>query len=165
MHGALALPWQPLALVAVLHAPLASVEDQFTTLKYRVRGAQPADTNIVIVYIDNEAIRTLGWPVRRNFYALMINTLSALQVKAVGVEIQFEDARLGYPEYPEYDDLLASVIASSKNVVLASYFDAVGGGVDTAAMNAPVPVAVQLPACERFAARREGAASAVAALL
>ena len=132
-------------LVALLHAPLASVEDQFTTLKYHVRGSQPADTNIVIVYIDNEAIRTLGWPVRRNFYALMINTLAALQVKAVGVEIQFEDARLGYPEYPEYDDLLASVIASSKNVVLASYFDVVGEGPDTAALNAAVPPQLNFP--------------------
>jgi transcriptional regulator with GAF, ATPase, and Fis domain/CHASE2 domain-containing sensor protein len=134
-----------IVLVAVLHAPLDSVEDQFTMLKYRVRGAQPADTNIVIVYIDNEAIRTLGWPVRRNFYALMINTLSALQVKAVGVEIQFEDARLGYPEYPEYDDLLASMIGSSRNVVLTSYFDAIGGGADTAAINAPVPAQFNYP--------------------
>jgi transcriptional regulator with GAF, ATPase, and Fis domain/CHASE2 domain-containing sensor protein len=146
-----ALAWCPgitlaaVALVALLHSPLASVEDQLTTLKYSLRGAQAADSNIVIVYIDNESIRTLGWPVRRNFYALMINTLAALQVKAVGVEIQFEDARVGYPEYPEYDDLLASVIASSKNVVLASYFDAVGGGVDTASMNAPVPVQFNYP--------------------
>ena len=132
-------------LVAVLHVPLASVEDQFTTLKYRVRGAQPADTNIVVVYIDNEAIRTLGWPVRRNFYALMINTLSALKAKAVGVEIQFEDPRVGYPEYPEYDDLLASVIGASKNVVLTSYFDAIGGAADTAAMNAPVLVQFNYP--------------------
>ena len=145
------LAWCPgiavaaLVLVAVLRTSLSSVEDQFTSLKYRVRGAQPADTNIVVVYIDNEAIRTLGWPVRRNFYALMLNTLSTLQVKAVGVEIQFEDARLGYPEYPEYDELLASVIASSKNVVLASYFDALGGGADTAVMNAPVPLRFNYP--------------------
>ncbi len=134
-----------IVMVAVLHAPLASVEDQFTTLKYRLRGVQPADTNIVIVYIDNEAIRTLGWPVRRNFYALMLKTLSALQVKAVGVEIQFEDARLGYPEYPEYDDLLASVIASSRNVVLTSYFDAVGRAADTAALNESVPLQFTYP--------------------
>ena len=134
-----------IALVAALQKPLGSVEDQFTSLKYRVRGTQPADTNIVIVYIDNEAIRTLGWPVRRNFYALMINTLTAFQAKAVGVEIQFEDARLGYPEYPEYDNLLASVISSSKNTVLASYFDVVNGVADTAAMNAPVPPQFSYP--------------------
>ncbi|RPH35787.1 CHASE2 domain-containing protein, partial [bacterium] len=58
-------------MVAFLRAPLVPVEDQFTSLKYRVRGTQPADTNIVLVYVDNEAVRTLGWPVRRNFYALM----------------------------------------------------------------------------------------------
>jgi transcriptional regulator with GAF, ATPase, and Fis domain/CHASE2 domain-containing sensor protein len=132
-------------LVALFHAPLTSVDDQVTSLKYRIRGTQAADSNIVIVYIDNASIRTLGWPVRRNFYALMINTLAALHVKAVGVEIQFEDARLGYPEYPEYDELLGSVIASSKNVVLASYFDTIGDGADTAAMNVPVPVQFNYP--------------------
>lgn len=134
-----------MVMVAILHAPLASVETQFTVLKYRARGMQPADTNIVIIYIDNEAIRTLGWPVGRNFYAEMIHTLSALQVKAVGVETPFEEARPGTPGNPEYDDLLAPVIASSKDVVLASYFDVIGEEPDTAASDTPVPLQFNFP--------------------
>lgn len=47
-------------VVALLYRPLASVEDQVTALKLTIRGQQRADSNIVIVYIDNEAIKTLG---------------------------------------------------------------------------------------------------------
>ena len=50
-----------LLLVLLLRSPLASIEDQLTALKYRVRGEQQADSNIVIVYIDNDAINELGW--------------------------------------------------------------------------------------------------------
>jgi len=110
-------------LVALLHRPLTSIEHEFTRLKYQVRGERQADSNIVIVYIDNEAIKSLGWPVRRNFYALMVKALNDLHVKAVGIDVQFEDPNI---EYPEYDALLANVIASSHNVVLPSYFRSVG---------------------------------------
>ncbi len=106
-------------LAAILHAPLSSVEEQVTTLKYQLRGPQQADTNIVIVYIDNDAVRDLGWPVRRNFYALMIKALTELQVKAIGIDVVFE---VPIPEYPEYDELFATTITASKRVVLSSYF-------------------------------------------
>ncbi|MEK9138509.1 MAG: CHASE2 domain-containing protein, partial [Bacteroidota bacterium] len=111
-----------LLLVALLHVPLSSVEDQITALKYRVRGARQADTNIVIVYIDNDAITDLGRPVRRNFYALMVKALTELHVKAIGIEPVFEQP---VKEHPEYDDLFAAVLGSSNNVVLSSYFNAI----------------------------------------
>jgi transcriptional regulator with PAS, ATPase and Fis domain/CHASE2 domain-containing sensor protein len=109
-----------LVAVVLLSVPLSSVEEQITSWKYRIRGVQQADTNIVIVYIDNEAIRELGWPVRRNFYALLINALADLNVKAIGVDILFEQPHL---EYPEYDQLLTHVVGSARNVVLSSYFE------------------------------------------
>ena len=106
------------AVVAILHAPLSSVEDQVTSLKYQIRGSRQADTNIVIVYIDDDAMKDLGWPVRRNFYALMVKALTDLDVKAIGIDVLFEEPNL----YPEYDELLAATAASSKRVVLSSYF-------------------------------------------
>jgi len=108
-----------LLLVALLHRQFELLEDQLTAMKYALRGEEQADTNIVIVYIDNEAVQTLGWPVHRNFYALMLKALTDLQVKAVGIDVMFENPG---DEYPEYDDLLAGVIASSRKVVLQSYF-------------------------------------------
>jgi transcriptional regulator with GAF, ATPase, and Fis domain len=108
-----------LALGSVLvDRPLAVVEDQISALKYALRGPRAPDSSLVLITIDDEAVRTLGWPVRRNFYALMVKALADLRVRAVGIEILFEDPKL---DFPEYDELLAAVAASSRNVVLASY--------------------------------------------
>ena len=118
----LSLTLFPLVLVILFRAPLSSVESQVTALKYQLRGRLQADSNIVIVYIDNDAIRDMGRPVRRNFYALMVKALTDLQVKAIGIEVMFEEPGA---EYPEYDELLATTIAKAQRVVLPSYFASV----------------------------------------
>jgi transcriptional regulator with GAF, ATPase, and Fis domain len=131
--------WKTIAIPAVvaaaagvlLVAALPALEDGVTRGKYALRGAIPADTNIVLVYIDDQAVQTLGWPVRRNFYALMVTVLRQLKVRAIGLEPVFETRQ---PEYLEYDDLLATVSASAGNVVATSYFDrvsAAGSEVET----------------------------------
>ncbi len=127
---AIALPVAVLVLAgARVFAPL---EDQLTSLRYRVRGVEPADTNIVLVYIDNEAVKTVGWPVRRNFDALLLHALADLHPRAIGMEIVFEDPRAGYEEFPEYDTLLAATMRQTGCTVLASYFDRLGDGTDSA---------------------------------
>jgi len=118
-----------LLLLVLLRSPLALVEDQVTHVRYDVRGPLAADTNIVIVYIDQEAIRSMHWPVRRNFYGLMLKALADLRVRAVGIEAFFEDQSA---EYPEYDDLLARMVSVAGNVVLTSYFDSVAAGAGPA---------------------------------
>jgi len=110
-------------LAVLLRGPLDALDAQAASVLYRIRGDRPADSNVVIVFIDQEAVKSLQWPVRRNFYALMIRALSDLRVKAVGIEPVFEDPR---SEYPEYDDLLARMIGAAGNVVLTAYFDSVG---------------------------------------
>jgi DNA-binding NtrC family response regulator/CHASE2 domain-containing sensor protein len=107
-------------IVFILTGPLTSVENQLTTTRYALRGQIPGDSNIVLVYIDNDAIKALGWPVRRNFYALMVKALTDLQARAIGIDVLFED---GNPQYPEYDELLGTVVGKSGKVVLESYFE------------------------------------------
>ena len=109
-----------LLLTLLLHGPLTSLEDGVTTLRYAVRGDRQADTNIVVVYIDDAAIKVTGWPVRHNFHALMLRALTDLHVRAVGIEPVLEDKR---DEYPEYDELLASVMKTSVPVVMTCYLD------------------------------------------
>ncbi len=132
----------PIVILAVFLSPLFSpVEGQLTTMNYKIRGEIPADSDIVVLTIDNDAIKTLGWPVRRNFQALMIHALAELRPKAIGVEILFEDQKIGYDEFSEYDTLLAAMTRQAGNVVLAAYFEAVGPGVsDTAPIARAVPV-------------------------
>lgn len=111
-----------IVLVALLQRPLASLENEVTILRYQLRGPQPVDTNVVLVYLDNEAIASLGWPIRRNFHALMVNALAELKAKVIGYEVMFESPN---QEYPEYDHLLAGVVRAAGNVVLTSYFDSI----------------------------------------
>jgi transcriptional regulator with GAF, ATPase, and Fis domain len=109
-------------LLVILYEPLTSLDDSLHALHYWVRGTQPADSTITLVYIDDESLRSLGWPVKRSFHALMLNVLNDLGARAIGVEVVFEDERV---EYPEYDDLLETVARTAGNVVLPCYFDVV----------------------------------------
>jgi hypothetical protein len=107
------------AVTSFLSPPFGAME-----LKFALRGPLQPDSSIVLVYIDEAAVRALGWPVRRNFYSLMIKALADLRARAVGVEVLFEDPQ---NDFPEYDELLGNVIRSSKTVVLPCYFERVGG--------------------------------------
>ncbi len=106
-----------------LPAPFSAMESQVTGLKYALRGPVAPDSSIVLVYVDEGSVRALGWPVRRNFYALMIRALADLQARAVGVEILFEEPQ---GDFPEYDELLGTVMRSSGTIVLPCYFERVG---------------------------------------
>lgn len=123
-------------LAIIVRSPLAAVEEQLTAAKYALRGAQRADTNIVIVYVDSDAMRALGWPLRRNFYALMINALTDLQAKAIGIDVLFETPSL---EYPEYDQLLRHVTAQARTVVLSCYVESLDAdaGANAGAIREP----------------------------
>jgi transcriptional regulator with GAF, ATPase, and Fis domain len=112
-----------LLLAILLHGPLSSMEDGVTAMRYALRGDRMADTNIVVVYIDDASIAVTGWPVSRNFHALLLQALTDLHVRAVGVEPVLDDRR---DEYPEYDQVLASVMKSSVPVVMTCYLDSIG---------------------------------------
>lgn len=122
-------------IVALLGSVLDSLEEHLTTIRYAVRGEMQPDSSIVLIYVDNDAIRGLGWPLRRNFHALLIKTLQELEVTAIGVDILFEDP---HADYPEYDSLLCDVVYSAGNVVLAGYFRDVSSTHDAGQTHARV---------------------------
>jgi transcriptional regulator with GAF, ATPase, and Fis domain/CHASE2 domain-containing sensor protein len=126
-----AVPLAGIVLLALLgRSAVSSLDDQALSAMYSLRGTRQADTAIVIVYVDQDAIKSLGWPVRRNFHALMVKALTDLHAAVVGIEPVFEDPK---PEYAEYDELLARMIGAAGNVVLTAYVDTVGesGGIRT----------------------------------
>lgn len=109
-----------LLLTLLLSSPLEKIEHQLLETRYQLRGEIPADTNIVILYFDNDDIAALGgWPLRRNYYALLIDVLHQAGAAAIGIDVFFGERN---HEYPEYDALLASTISKAGNVVLSSYF-------------------------------------------
>ena len=83
-----------------------------------VAGEDRPDTNIVIIHISAEDIERVGpWPIKRSYYALLINSLTKLDVKKIGVEV-FLSSRMVIQTI--YDKLLQNEIEKSGRVVLSS---------------------------------------------
>jgi len=92
-----------------------SAAENFLT---EVRGELEPDSGIVLIYFSEEDISRIGpWPVKRNYYALLINQLTRLKVKRIGLEV-FLSSRL--ITQTVYDQLLKNEIEKSGKVVLSS---------------------------------------------
>lgn len=103
----------------VLTLIIRPVDDQLLTIRYDVRGEIPADTNIVIVYLDNEDIQLLGgWPLQRNHYALMIDRIQDWGARVIGFDILLDSPSAASPEY---DRLLVSVARRTPSLVMIAY--------------------------------------------
>ncbi|MCX6143724.1 MAG: sigma 54-interacting transcriptional regulator [Ignavibacteriales bacterium] len=109
-----------LVLMQLASGPMHKLEQGLLDVRYHVRGQVPADTNVVILYFDNDDITSLGgWPLKRNYYALLIDVLTKSGVRAIGLDIFFGEHNL---EYPEHDNLLAAKAAASGKLICSSYF-------------------------------------------
>ncbi len=106
-------------LLLVFFKDTGKVADQNIEKIYSLaRGELQPDTNIVIININENDIDRVGpWPLKRSYYALLIDNLSRYKVKRIGLEI-FLSAR--YVTQTIYDNLLVSEIRKSGNVVLSS---------------------------------------------
>lgn len=83
-----------------------------------VRGQQQPDTDIVIINISSNDINNLGhWPLKRSYYALLINSLSGYGAKAIGLEV-FLSAK--FVTQTLYDNLVTREIEKAGNVVLSA---------------------------------------------
>ncbi|HTK81939.1 MAG TPA: CHASE2 domain-containing protein, partial [Bacteroidota bacterium] len=112
-----------IALSVLFSGAFGDMEQSVQGLKYRLRGESPVDSSIVVLYFDNPAIAKLGGlPLKRNYYALLIDALHDAGAKAIGVDIGLSDPD---NEHPEYDQVLASVLRKSGNVVLSGYFQSI----------------------------------------
>ncbi len=81
-------------------------------------GEDKPDTNIVIIHISADDIERVGpWPIKRSYYALLINSLTKLGVSKIGIEV-FLSSRLVTQTI--YDKLLQNEIEKSDKVVLSS---------------------------------------------
>jgi transcriptional regulator with AAA-type ATPase domain len=85
----------------------------------RLSGESIPNSNIVIIKIDAHDIEKLGsWPLKRSYYALLLNNLNQYEVKGVGLEIFLSD-NLSFQSV--YNQLLNEQIRKTKNVVLSSH--------------------------------------------
>jgi len=78
---------------------------------YRWRGPVAADTNIVIVAVDDETSKELSFPVPRRYYAELIAVLQTLGARTIAFDFLFNDRTFSLD-----DSLLAT--ASDTNTVI-----------------------------------------------
>ena len=61
-----------------------SVEKIFSNVK----GESKPDSSIVLIHISESDLENIGpWPIKRSYYALLINKLTSNNVKAIGLEV------------------------------------------------------------------------------
>ena len=108
-------------IVAVLYSFAglrSSIDKSIDNVYAHVKGQAAPDSNIVLITIDSNDIDNLGpWPIKRSYYALLIKSLSAHQVKAIGLEV-FLSAK--FVTQSIYDNLLTKEIQKSGRVVIGS---------------------------------------------
>ncbi len=93
-------------------------DHQIENVFYHIKGQTQPDTNIVIIHLTESDIDKLGqWPIKRSYYALIINSLTKQNVKKIGLEI-FLSAK--FVTQTLYDQLLTKEIEKSGKVVLSS---------------------------------------------
>lgn len=95
-----------------------SIDVSLSSLTARISGETQPDTNIVIIHINSEDIEQIGpWPIKRSYYALLINQLTGYSVKKIGLEVFLSSK---FVTQVIYDNVLQKEINNSGRVVLSS---------------------------------------------
>ncbi|MCH7826526.1 MAG: sigma 54-interacting transcriptional regulator [Bacteroidetes bacterium] len=102
----------------------SSIDYTISSVFNKVWGEVQPDTNIILITITADDISQIGpWPIKRSYYALLINSLTKLKVKKIGLEV-FLTAK--FATQTLYDNLLVNEAEKSGNVV----FSALAGSVN-----------------------------------
>jgi transcriptional regulator with PAS, ATPase and Fis domain/CHASE2 domain-containing sensor protein len=85
---------------------------------FKVKGEVKPDSNIILIHISESDLENIGpWPIKRSYYALLINQLTSNGVKSIGLEV-FLSAK--FISQTVYDNLLTNEIIKSNHVILSS---------------------------------------------
>lgn len=88
---------------------------------YSIQGKAKPDPNIILINISASDIENFGdWPLKRSYYALLIDNLTKLNVKRIGIEIFLSE---NIASQNIYNNVLNQSIRKSGKVVLASLAD------------------------------------------
>jgi DNA-binding NtrC family response regulator/CHASE2 domain-containing sensor protein len=135
-----------LVLTWLMPQTIGSIDRTFLSTEFRLRGERAADSSVVILYFSSDDLAILGdLPLKRSYYALLVNALNDLGVTAIGFDIGFTEED---KEHGEYDNLLCSVVKKSEKIVLSGYFRSLPGDktISMPAVPADLGYQIQLPA-------------------
>lgn len=116
VFGTALLTW-----LAVVHGPLRPLENGFNDLRVGLMTPrQPPPDNPVLITITEDTLRQFPYrsPINRQFLAGLINALSDKGVRAIGLDILFDQ-----PTEPAADEALAQALRHSRTPVVVAYAD------------------------------------------
>lgn len=83
-----------------------------------IQGEKNPDSSIIIIHINSNDLEQIGpWPIKRSYYALLINNLKKLKVSKIGLEVFLSSK---FASQAVYDNLLQAEIVNAGNVILSS---------------------------------------------
>ncbi|MEA3307408.1 MAG: CHASE2 domain-containing protein, partial [Elusimicrobiota bacterium] len=94
--------------------PLQGLEGKWSDLMFFFKVEKPADKRIFIATIDEKTTAALGYPLKRRYYASMVDKLGKLGVKVIGFDVMFFDP---YKDNPLDDRRLIAATKKNKNVI------------------------------------------------
>jgi DNA-binding NtrC family response regulator/CHASE2 domain-containing sensor protein len=119
----LLVPAVGLILLFIFPSLRNSINESITSVNHFIAGSAEKDSNIVIIEIDDSDIRQLGgWPIKRSYYAILINYLSRYEPDKIGIEIFLSEK---VSSSGIYDELLINQISNARNVILASQIESI----------------------------------------
>ena len=91
----------------------------FVDLRFRLRGAQAAHPDIVIVEIDDASISQIGhWPWPRSYHAALLKILASYHPRLILYDVLFTEEST----QPEEDQLLSAAAREAGNVIGDFFF-------------------------------------------
>ncbi len=96
--------------------PWRGLEERAQALLMSARAPRPWNSQVLVIEVDDQSLRELGWPVRRDVYAQIVTTASGAGARVAAFDTFFTD-----PSKDPADDLtLATAAADWGQVVLAA---------------------------------------------
>lgn len=109
-----------LSILVIFFLPNATTKINNQIINYftSIRGTIQPDSNIIIIHINSNDLESLGqWPLKRSYYALLIDKLTELKVKKIGLEIFLSE---NLTSQNIYNSVLNNSITKSQKVILSS---------------------------------------------
>lgn len=84
----------------------------------KIAGERQPDSSIIIIHLTGNDLEQIGpWPIKRSYYALLLQNLNQLKVKKVGIEI-FLSAK--FASQSVYDRVLQNELQKFNDITLSS---------------------------------------------
>jgi adenylate cyclase len=91
---------------------LRGLETASLDLRFRIRGAEPASPETVIVLVDDKSLAVLGrWPLSRRLYAEAVRTLDRDGARVIAFDLLFPEPERTIP--PRFRSAVAAALAAN----------------------------------------------------